>query len=153
MASPERPYVRVYHDDLRRDYPDVYGNDAALALWLRLLVLADKMWPILAELPRSVRKAPLTMLVERGLIRVDERGAYTVKGYNAERSKRQESARSAAAVRWQSGRNADASAEAMPRPRPSPSPSPKDPPTPLGPDRRQAPVVLGTILEQLAKRS
>ncbi len=152
MASPERPYVRVYHDDLRRDYPDVYGNDAALALWLRLLVLADKMWPIQAELPRSVRKRPLDLLVIWGLVAVQPDGTYSVKGYDRERTKRQENARSAAAVRWQSERNANASADAMPRPRPSPSPSPKDPPTPLGPDRRQAPVVLGEILEKLSQR-
>ena len=57
-AKPDRRYVRVYDDDLRRDYPKVWHDDRALATWLRLLSIADKMWPTIPELPRSVQARP-----------------------------------------------------------------------------------------------
>lgn len=149
MASPERLYVRVYHDDLRRDYPKVYADDAALATWLRLLVLIDKMWPSAAELPRSVRAKPLATLIDAGLVTVDG-SCFTVRGYDTERTKRQDIGRNAAAQRWQSVGNANAYAEGMPRPRPSPSPRPNHPPNPpRGANRKEAPEALGAILRRV----
>jgi hypothetical protein len=151
VASPDRPYVRVYHDDLRRDYPSVYADDAALATWLRLLVLADKMWPSTPELPRSVRPKALATLTVAGLIVVDG-CTFEVRGYHAERSMRQASARNAAAVRWHSGRIADVDAEVMPSPRPRPSPSPNIPPDPPkgATNRKEKPESIGSILRRAA---
>lgn len=146
----DRSFVRVYHDDLRRDYPAVYANDAALATWLRLLVLVDKLWPAPAELPRSVRSKALAILVGAGLVTVAG-GCYTVKGYEAERSHRQESARNAAAMRWQSKSNVNAYAPAMPRPSTSTSTSPKDPlnpPVDKSRNRKAAPESLASILRR-----
>lgn len=33
------------------EFPDVYDNDAALALWYRLVRLADMAWPAAGTLP------------------------------------------------------------------------------------------------------
>ena len=153
-----RPYVRVYHDALMTDYPEVYGNDGALATWLRLLVIADKMWPAPAELPRWARAKALAILTESGLVQLMPPHCFRIKGYDTERTARQDAARNAAAVRWQSGRNA----EPMPSPRPSPSPSPKDPPNPprgarsrtngrTTVDRKAKPESIGAILRRAAE--
>jgi hypothetical protein len=114
MARPERPYARVYFDDLQRDYPDIYADDAALAAWLRLLVIAEKMWPSVPEVPRSIRPRALYSLVDAGLVERMPPHCYRIKGLDAERTRRQESARNAAGVRWQSDRNAAGNAEPMP---------------------------------------
>ena len=108
MPPEDRKYVRVYHDDLIRDYPQVYDNDALLAAWLRLLVVADAMWPTPPELPRSVRARPLARLTEIGLVIPLSGHRYRIRGLDAERTKRQAAARNAAAQRWHSKGNAEA---------------------------------------------
>jgi diguanylate cyclase (GGDEF)-like protein len=110
----DRPFVRVYHSDLIRDYPDVWDDDAALAAWLRLLVAADGSWPAPAELPRAVRGRSLTALVTAGLVTLIGAHRYQIRGMDAERTQRQDAARNAAAKRWQSERNAGASTPVMP---------------------------------------
>lgn len=105
---PDRRYVRVYDDDLRRDYPQVWHDDRALATWLRLLSIADKMWPTVPELPRAVRPAPLSMLVDCGLVELMPAHCYRIRGHDAERNARSNAARNAAASRW-------SNAETMPR--------------------------------------
>jgi hypothetical protein len=102
MSNAARPFVRVYHDDLMHDYPEVWADDAALATWLRLLVLTDKMWPTPPELPRSAKGRGLAKLVDSGLVQVVSEHAFRIKGYATERAMRQQSARNAAASRWQS---------------------------------------------------
>lgn len=99
-ARTERHYVRVYHDDLMRDYPESWGDDAILATWLRLLVIADKMWPAMPELPRSVKPRPLSALVSVGLVELVGSHGYRVRGLDAERTRRRDAARNAAASRW-----------------------------------------------------
>lgn len=110
----DRHYVRVYHDDLVRDYPDIYADDGALATWLRLLVLADKMWPTPAELPRSVKMRPLRLLVDRRLVELVEPHSFRIRGHDAERTKRSDAARNAAAGRWQDNGNATGIAPRVP---------------------------------------
>ena len=110
-----REYARVYYDDLMAEFPEVYRDDALLATWLRLLILAEKMWPIGPEIPRSVRIKTYARLVEAGLVEPADDQCYRIRGLDAERSRRQDAARNAAAVRWHSDRNADAYAKAMPR--------------------------------------
>lgn len=111
----DRRYVRVYDDDLRRDYAAIWNDDAALATWLRLLAVADKMWPTLPELPRRVADGPLAALVKCGLVELMPDDCYRIRGHNAERNARRNAAAYAAAERWQSDRNADGNAEAMPK--------------------------------------
>lgn len=124
MSRAERPYIRIYHDDLMRDYPHVWKDDAALAAYARLLVVADKMWPTLPELPRSVKPRALAVLNQpnadgKRLVEMMPSHCYRIRGHDAERQKRQDSARNAAAERWHSGSNAGGNAEAMPKPKPS----------------------------------
>lgn len=123
MSRDERKYVRFYYPEFVRDYRDVYEDDAAYAAWMRLLVLAEQVWPLTPELPRSVRSRPLRLLVERGLV-VIKGHEFTIKGLDAERGRRHESARNAADARWSGAassangtaqRNADRTAEVMPK--------------------------------------
>lgn len=116
--SDDRQYARFYYGDFIRDYPDIYRDDAAFACWVRLLGIADGLWPAPAELPRSVRPGPLRKLVERGLVTV-ENDYYRIKGLDTERSRRRDAARDAAAKRWQSARNADAYGSAVSNSMPS----------------------------------
>lgn len=110
----DRTYARFYFPEFIRDYPHVYANDAAFAAWMRLFVTAEAMWPARPELPRSVRTKTLAILTSCGLVDTDGM-TYSVKGMDAERTRRQDAARSAAAKRWHSNGNANAYADAMPR--------------------------------------
>jgi hypothetical protein len=101
-------YRRVA-DDPR--FERVYRNDAALATWLRLLILADGMWPANAPIPRACKDAPLRLLEEVGLIEIvgDD---YRIHGMNAERTRTAQHAARASKVRW-SG-NAESNAPSIP---------------------------------------
>lgn len=114
MSKPDRKFARFYYDDFIREFPEVYADDAAFAAWMRLLVRAEKDWPTTPELPRSVRPKALARLVDSGLVGLCAGHCYRIRGFDAERSRRQGIARNAAAERWQSERNANASADAMP---------------------------------------
>jgi hypothetical protein len=113
--SDDRKYVRVYHDDLIRDYPEIYDDDPALAAWLRLLVIADTMWPTAPELPRSVKARPLARLTSIGLVLVLPRHRFRIRGLDAERIRRADAGRNAAVKRWHGKGNAGGNAEPMPR--------------------------------------
>lgn len=115
QVKADRHFIRVYDDDLRRDYPAIWADDRALATWTRLLSVADKMWPTCPEVPRSVKPAPLAALVRCGLIVRHEDGTYTVRGHHAERAKRAAQAKVAADARWNADSNATSIAHAMPR--------------------------------------
>jgi len=114
MTRVDRPFVRVYHDDLQRDYPAVWDDDHQLATWLRLLVVADKLWPAPAELPRREKPSSIARLVASKILEILPRHRFRLKGLDAERQRRYDRAAGAAAVRWDSPSNADASANAMP---------------------------------------
>ena len=115
----ERHYVRVYDDDLRRDYPHVWADDRLLATWLRLLSVAEKMWPTAPELPRSAKAGPLAELIRCGLVERFDDATYSVRGLHVERTKRADQAKLAAVARWSTASNADSNApskaDAMPR--------------------------------------
>lgn len=131
MTRDDRRYARFYYPEFIRDYPTVYADDAAFAAWMRLLVVAEQMWPMDGELPRSLRPRPLRTLVEAGLVTVTG-STFAIKGHAAERSRRSDSGRNAAAVRWDSGRNANASADAMPSTSTSKSKADSPPPPTSG---------------------
>jgi hypothetical protein len=134
VTRDDRRYARFYYPEFIRDYPTVYHDDAAFAAWMRLLVVAEQMWPLSMELPRSVRPKALRVLVEAGLVATD--GAqFALKGLDAERTRRRESGRKGAAVRWDSEGNANASANAMPSP--STSKAEQEIPLPHGVGRRK----------------
>jgi hypothetical protein len=102
-------YVRVYMritEDLK--FSEIYGDDHHLATWLRLLLVADSAWPAAAPLPVGVRPSSVAALAKVGLIDLQEHRHYRVHGLDAERTKRSQSGRIAAVVRWQRcGRNAN----------------------------------------------
>jgi hypothetical protein len=105
MTTP-RNYARVYHgivDDPRFDR--VYHNDAALATWLRMLLVADAMYPTSAPMPR--RNPTVSLLIDSGLVEERPGHRYVIHGLEAERERRSASARIGAAVRWQSERTAN----------------------------------------------
>lgn len=110
MSRPQRKYARFYYDDFIREYPAIYADDAAFACWMRLLTLAEKVWPTLPELPRHVKAAPLRKLTDAGLIAVDGIG-YRVRGLDAERGRRSGAGRAGADARWGSDGNADRTAD------------------------------------------
>lgn len=109
--SDDRRYSRVYHEapgDER--FATVWLSDPNLALWLRLLVLADGAWPAPAPIPRSARSAPLAALVAAGLVELVSGDLYLIHGMKAERSRRSAHASRAAGVRWHGESNASGTA-------------------------------------------
>jgi hypothetical protein len=120
MTRDGEPYSRIYWsatEDPRFD--KVWSNDAALALWVRMLIEADASYPLKPQMPRASRS--LTVLLDAGLIEAHG-SRYTVRGLAKERTRRSERGRKAADARW--GRSDDApamqthstrNAEAMPR--------------------------------------
>lgn len=89
--SERQPYSRVYwsiNGDPRFD--GVYGDDAALALWLRLLMTADALWPAPAPLPRSARPKPLGKLIEAGIVELSGMDHYRIHGLDSERERRKQ---------------------------------------------------------------
>jgi hypothetical protein len=109
VSRAERRFVRVYYDDLERDYATpCWFNPTGLSTYVRLLAGADKAWPSSPELPRSVRRADITQLVEAGIVVLEPNHHYIVKGYAKERAEREALAKKAANKRWANGANADA---------------------------------------------
>lgn len=118
MTAQPDPYVRVYYRIIGDErFANVYDDDAALALWLRLLLAADAIYPAPASFPRRIRAVPLKKLVDAGLIEVLNGDRYVVHGLNGERGRRQDQARRAANTRWDkhgSGPASDAGASHAP---------------------------------------
>jgi hypothetical protein len=86
--SERAAYSRVYWsivDDPK--FETIYDNDAHLAAWLRLLLIADQAHPASAHLPASVRRSSVAALAAAGLIDVSG-SRYRVHGLDAERAKR-----------------------------------------------------------------
>ena len=97
-------YIRVYHE-LKDEYPGVWRSDAQLALFVRLLMVADKWWPQWA--PVDHRNGAYRSLVECGLVLENQGGnGYTIKGLGPERSRRSQHGRHAASMRWASSEHA-----------------------------------------------
>ena len=100
MTAQTDPYVRVYYsitDDPK--FADVYDDDAALALWLRLLIVADAIHPAAAPLP-VVNPDALAMLVAANLVDLVGTTRYRIHGLVKERERRSSNARASANARW-----------------------------------------------------
>lgn len=116
MPSHVAPYSRVYWgivDDPK--FETIYDNDRHLATWLRLLVAADQAHPASATIPAGCSRASVMALAECGLVSLGTGSRFRISGLDKERAKRSESARNAAASRWESERTAERTAEKMPR--------------------------------------
>jgi len=99
----DKPYSRIYHR-IMTEYPSVWRSPAQFGLWAQLLILAEKFYPDPAPTPRKTRE--YRALVATGLVLEGDSGGYTIKGLAAERERRSEIGRNAAAVRYQSKRSA-----------------------------------------------
>lgn len=92
--SERAPYSRIYWsvmDDPKFEH--VYGDDAAFALWMRLLMNADALWPAPAALHRTVKDRPLAKLVDTGIVDLLPGDRYRIHGLDAERGRRRDAAR------------------------------------------------------------
>ena len=101
------PYARVYQsivDDPM--FERVFDNDHALAQWLRMLLIADAMWPVSAPMPH--KNPTVRLLIDCGLVIEKPGNRYSLRGLDAERKHRSDAASNAAAMRWQYARNATA---------------------------------------------
>jgi len=119
-SRDDRKYSRVYHEAIDDPkFRDVWNDDARLALWVRLLVMADAAWPASATLPRSTKSRPLAALVACGLVDLSNGDQFRIHGLNTERQWRSDNASHAAQSRWHADRIAESSAngnaEVMPR--------------------------------------
>ena len=106
MPDPDPKYVRVYYS-IRSDerFETIYGDDAALACWIRLLLDADAVWPAPASVPKSAKAGPYRKLIAAGIVEAVPGGFFRIHGLDPERAKRSHAARIANAVRWDSERS------------------------------------------------
>jgi hypothetical protein len=89
MTKPIDPYSRLYWrliDDEK--FATIYLDDAAFALWARLLMTADMAFPASASLPFGTKPRSLAKLVGVGLVDTLPAGRYRVHGLAAERDRR-----------------------------------------------------------------
>lgn len=103
----EGRYVKIYQsivDDPM--FERVYTNDHAFAVWVRMLMLADVIYPIRPPMPS--RNPTVRLLIEVGLVVERPLNTYSVRGLEAERERQSEQGRRAANMRWHSGRTARA---------------------------------------------
>lgn len=87
--TARQPYSRVYwsiRDDQR--LADIYGDDHALAAWLRSLIAADMAYPAPADLPRRCTPAAMRKLVTAGIVEPAGDGLFRFHGLAAERTRR-----------------------------------------------------------------
>ncbi len=101
MAAQQDPYVRVYYrviDDPK--FRHVFDDDARLACWLRLLLIADGTYPAPAPIPAGIRRAAFQHLVTVGLVDLEPGHRFRIHGLNNERGTRSERAAEAARERW-----------------------------------------------------
>jgi hypothetical protein len=98
MTTQADPYTRVYYRVLND--PKFAGmSSAAWGHWVRLLVIADGMYPAPAPVPRWVEDGPMKELQERGIIDLEGEDYFRIHGMTGERATRSEAATFAADVR------------------------------------------------------
>lgn len=94
-------FVLIHYDEIGRDpkFDGVRDDLRCMGLWLRLLMLADPLWPSAAPVPSGTPKNALERLVEAGLIEL-QGSTYRVHGLDSERAKRSERGRANVNKRW-----------------------------------------------------
>jgi len=94
-----RKFVRIF-TDLPNEYPEVYDDAETLGTYVQLLMLADRMYPMKAQLPRAVADAPLDALTTAGLVILEEWDRFTIKGLAKQREAESEGGRISVQRRW-----------------------------------------------------
>ena len=98
MTTQTDPYTRVYYRVLND--PKFAGmSSAAWGHWVRLLVIADGMYPAPAPVPRWVEDEPMQELVDRQIVDLEGQDYFRIHGMTGERATRSEAATFAADVR------------------------------------------------------
>lgn len=106
----EGSWVPVFYEDLSTNYREIWEDDRAAMAFIRLLALADKVWPNRAELPARVSRSILKQLTDSGLVKVSG-ATFRIPAHDKRREQLSASAQNAAEHRWSSpartpGRNA-----------------------------------------------
>lgn len=130
----ERPYVKVYREIIADDpkFETIYPSNRNLATWLRMLLLADAMYPAPAPVAGFNRRA-VADLVTCGLVELVGSHHYRFHGLKSERSIQSDAGKAGAAARW--GRIAGheiALCDPMPTNPTEPSPTETNPTQPAG---------------------
>lgn len=107
----EGRFVLVYHEDMIANHSPIWDDDKALATWVRLLALADKMWPSPAELPRGASKPAVDRLIGAGLIATVGQHRFHIPALDAKRNAASNAASNAARIRHGTARS---NAESLP---------------------------------------
>lgn len=103
-------YIRIYYRVLNDPkFETIYEDDHHLATWVRLLMVADQMWPADAPVPQNTRAASMKALMAVGLVDTKPKHCYRIHGLDAERLRRSSAASKAAWERWHKNSNAPAS--------------------------------------------
>lgn len=82
------------------EYPELYEDDSTCALWYRLVRLADMAWSAAATIPYGTKRRPLAALVDAGLVLMQTKTTYKIKGMDKRRQARSKRASTAARTRW-----------------------------------------------------
>jgi hypothetical protein len=107
----EGRFVLVFHEDMMANHAPIWDDDKALATWIRLLALADKIWPSPAELPRGASKSAVDRLIGAGLIEADGPHRFRIPSLDKKRDAARNAASNAARIRHG---NAESNAESLP---------------------------------------
>ena len=100
----EGRYARVFHSVMTDErFREVWRSNATLGQWVRMLLVADLMWPVPPDMPDKTRA--VRALVDVGLVEERPGGRYTIRGLDAMRERYSGAARNANAVRWESARS------------------------------------------------
>ena len=105
MSNSARQFTAL-HWRFRDEFPAVWADDHAFALFMRLLVRSDQTWPEPNDLPAGYRKTALATLVDAGLVTCQPDGRYAIRGQKKERERRAAAARTAANARWSDRKDA-----------------------------------------------
>ena len=101
MSREDRKYSRVYWSIMDDPKFDGIRSDSALfGTWVRLLMVADSVWPQSPTLPRWVTRRHLTVLVAACIVDVLPEDRFRIRGMDAERNVRSNAASNAARMRW-----------------------------------------------------
>jgi hypothetical protein len=152
MTAQDDPYVRVYFRVLTDDKFKPLSS-AAWGHWVRLLTIADGMFPSSAPLPRWVERKPLQELVDAGIVDMEGPDYFRIHGMVTERAGRAEAARFAADVKHHGleeaeRRRSERSAPASDRMPPQRTGQNGDAPQPMGRAEPASPLLSAPLLTE-----
>jgi hypothetical protein len=140
-------FVMVFYDEISSDprFDGIRDDLRCMGAWLRLLTLADPIWPAPAPVPAGLPRPLLNRLVAAGLVEILPGLQYRIHGLDSEKERRRAKGLPGAVAKWSArdanadpiaDANADpiafyAGARASPLPSLSPSPTNQSSSSPL----------------------